>query len=103
MGRYSGGGSIVKRSANLRRKLALTAALLASVWLLTPAEAATSLEKAEKIKNLKARAESAERLSDWATACDSYEKLLALNRNLPAVRERYRNALRRYYQVRRHQ
>jgi carboxyl-terminal processing protease len=83
--------------------VALTAALLASVWLLAPAEAAPSPEKAEKIKVLKARAESAERISDWAVACDAYEKILALNRNLPAVRERYRNALRRYYQVRRHQ
>jgi carboxyl-terminal processing protease len=70
------------------------------VWLLTPALAAPL--SPEKIRQLRKQADQYERQRDWEKACEVYERLLGYGRNLPELRERYRNALRRFYQVRRH-
>ncbi len=83
----------------MRHRLGMTAALLCGAWLLTPADAGTS---PEKVKQLRKQAEQYERRSDWYDACTVYEKLLKATRNHPEIRERYRNALRHYYQVLRH-
>jgi carboxyl-terminal processing protease len=89
------------RSGSSRRYgLRITAALLLGVWLLTPALAAPP--SPEKIRQLRKQADYYERQRDWEKACEVYERLLGFGRNLPEIRERYRNALRRYYQVRRH-
>ena len=42
-----------------------------------------------------------ERLSLWERACEVYEDLLRLDRDQPHIRARYRDCLRRAYQVRR--
>src|SRR5262245_58081524 len=89
----------LKRGRTVRGRLGLVVALITFVWLLTPAWAAVS---PQKVKLLCAQAEAHERLGDWEKACAVYEKLLSLDRNLTAVRERYRFCLRRYHQVLRH-
>jgi len=81
--------------------LGITAALLCGLWLLSPALA--SPVSPEKIKQLRKQAAKYERQYNWEKACEVYEQLLRLNSQLPEVRARYRHALRRYYQVRRHQ
>jgi carboxyl-terminal processing protease len=62
---------------------------------------AASLEPVS-IKTLRAEAEQLERAACWDKACDLYEEVLRLDRNQPEVRERYRQCLRRAFQVRRH-
>jgi carboxyl-terminal processing protease len=89
------------RSGSERRHgLTIVAALLVGAWLLMPAFAAPL--SPERLKQLRKQAEYFERQHDWFRACEAYEEMLRLNRNLPGVRQRYRHALRRYYQVRRH-
>jgi carboxyl-terminal processing protease len=76
----------------------MSAAVLCGLLLLSPA---FGLD-VKKVRQLRKQAENYERQHDWDRACDTYEALLRLDRTLPGVRERYRNALRRYYQVKRH-
>ncbi len=82
-----------------RHRLHVLAALLVGLLLLTPAFAALD---AKRVRQLRKQAEAYERQHDWDRACETYETLLRLDRTLPGVRDRYRNALRRYYQVKRH-
>jgi carboxyl-terminal processing protease len=95
---FSQGRLTLRSGPFFRRGLTFSAALLlCAVWLLTPA-----LADQARVKQLRKQAEAFEREHDWDKACDAYEALLRLDRTLPGIRERYRNALRRYYQVRRH-
>jgi carboxyl-terminal processing protease len=84
-----------------RAGLCVTVALSCGLWLLAPALAAPV--PPEKLKQLRKEAEKYERQHNWERACEVYEQLLRLNNNSPGIRARYRHALRRYYQVRRHQ
>ena len=83
-----------------RHGLSILAALLLGAWLLAPVFAASL--SPEKLKQLRKQADHFERQRDWDKACETYEEMLRLDRNVPGVRQRYRNALRRFYQVRRH-
>jgi carboxyl-terminal processing protease len=56
----------------------------------------------DKLRDLKLQAESLERQGEWDKACDVYEALLRLRRDLPDVKERYIHCVRRLWQSRRH-
>jgi len=73
---------------------------LALIYLGARQAAAAPADDPAKI--LKAQAEQLEKLGDWGGAADKYEELLRLNRNQPAVKERYQLCLRRYFQLVRH-
>lgn len=60
------------------------------------------LAETARIKYLRNQAERFERQGDWERACESYDALLQIDRNLPDIRQRYQHCLRRYLQVRRH-
>jgi len=66
-----------------------------------PVVQAGSLEP-DSLKTLRRQAEQLERLALWDKACDLYEEILHLDRDQPQIRARYRQCLRRYYQVRRY-
>ncbi len=57
----------------------------------------------EKIKELRTQAESFERKSQWDKACILYGEILQHRRHFTGIRNRYKNCLRRYFQVLRHQ
>jgi carboxyl-terminal processing protease len=90
----------LRSGSSWRYGLRITAVLLLGVWLLTPALAAPL--PPEKVRQLRKQADRYERLRDWEKACEVYERLIGCGHNPPEIRQRYRNALRRYYQVRRH-
>jgi carboxyl-terminal processing protease len=62
-----------------------------------------SLQAAEDAKQPWLRqAEQLEKEGRWEKACDLYDQVLARERNLPGVRERYHACLRHVNQIRRH-
>jgi len=87
-----------------RYGLSTTAGLVCGVWLylqaLAPAFGARI--SPEKLKELRQQAARYEREHNWEKACELYELVLRDNNTLPEIRARWRHALRRYYQVRRH-
>jgi len=84
----------------LRHALSATFALFLVVSFL-PTVRAVSLEP-DSLKALRHQAEQLERLTLWDKACDVYEEILRQGRDQPQIRARYRQCLRRYYQVRRY-
>ncbi|MCI0741702.1 MAG: S41 family peptidase [Gemmataceae bacterium] len=54
------------------------------------------------IKDLLLQAQFHEQQGEWHQAVTVYDAILRQDRNLPGVRERYHNSVRRYWQVRRH-
>lgn len=87
----------------LRRnmRLVLTGTAVALVYFLS--QAFTSASSAADIEGLRLQAMQLEQQFAWDRACDIYEEILRLNRNLPDVRQSYRHCLRRANQVYRHQ
>jgi carboxyl-terminal processing protease len=55
-----------------------------------------------KLRDLKQKAEAFEQQGNWEKACDCYEGVLRLQRDLPNVRQRYIHCVRRLWQTRRH-
>jgi len=55
-----------------------------------------------QIDKLRRDAEAFERQGEWESACDAYEKILRLERNLPDIKQRYIVCVRRLWQSRRH-
>jgi carboxyl-terminal processing protease len=82
-----------------RRLIATGALLTLAYFLCVPMSAANSTD----LEALRIQAKQHEQQFDWNRACDIYEEILRINRNLPEVRERYRHCLRRANQVIRHQ
>ena len=56
----------------------------------------------EKLRNVKQKAEAFEKQGDWEKACDLYESVLRSRRDLPEIKERYIQCVRRLWQSRRH-
>jgi carboxyl-terminal processing protease len=79
--------------------MGITAAVLCGAWVLTAAAAPD--KPTDRVKDLRKQAVQHERRGDWLEACNVYEKLLKFSRS-NEIRQRYRNALRHYYQVLRH-
>jgi carboxyl-terminal processing protease len=94
----------VRSRRSWRYGLCVTAGLVCGVWLylqvLTPVGAASL--SPERVKQLRKLAAKYEREHNWEKACELYEQVLRFNSTLSEFRARYRHALRRYYQVRRH-
>jgi carboxyl-terminal processing protease len=64
-----------------------------------PFAAATT---ADKVRDLKQKAEAFEKQGDWDKACDFYEAILRIQRDLPEIKQRYIHCVRRLWQTRRH-
>jgi carboxyl-terminal processing protease len=55
-----------------------------------------------QLRELRLQAELHEQQADWEKACEAYEAILRLDRNLRDIKSRYQHCLRRCFQARRH-
>jgi carboxyl-terminal processing protease len=55
-----------------------------------------------QIQKLRLDGEAFERQGDWEKACEAYERILRLQPDLPGIKARYVNCVRRHWQGRRH-
>jgi carboxyl-terminal processing protease len=55
-----------------------------------------------KLRDMQREAEAFEKQGDWEKACDLYENILRLKRDIPGIKERYVHCVRRLWQSRRH-
>lgn len=72
--------------------------VLTTCLFVSPAAQSTELSK---VKPLLGQAELCEQQFDWDKACETYETIFRLERNVPELRQRYLHALRRSWQARR--
>ena len=72
--------------------------LLLGACLNCPSAVATD---ADRIRELKQKADAFEKQGDWEKACDLYEAMLRFRRDLPEAKERYIYCVRRLWQSRR--
>jgi carboxyl-terminal processing protease len=75
------------------------ALLLLGVCLICPQARALD---ANKLRELRQQAEAFEKQGEWERACDLYEVMLRVQRDLPGIKERYTHCVRRLWQSRRH-
>ena len=67
--------------------------------LVCPFAAATN---GDKLRDYKQKAEAFEKQGEWDKACDYYEAILRIQRDLPDIKQRYVHCARRLWQTRRH-
>jgi carboxyl-terminal processing protease len=72
--------------------------LLGACFICPPAGAVDP----DKLRDLKQQAETLEKQGEWEKACDIYEAMLRVRRDLPGVKESYVECVRRLWQSRRH-
>lgn len=83
-----------------RLRLSIVGLLVGGMFVAYHAASASPLPN--RLKELRERAEHFERQAEWDKACDIYEAILKSDRNLPEIRRRYHNSLRRSWQSYRH-